>query len=146
MSEPVDMPRCDAPHSGHQEAGTAAGTTDDGVDVYAPERHQQIVARARAEGRVDVLSLARELDVTPETVRRDLTALERHGLVRRVHGGAIPVERLGFERDLADREGLQSGEKDRIAKAALDEVPDGGSVLLDAGSTTVRLAQALPHD
>ncbi len=117
------------------------GTEDDGVDVYAPERHQEILGRARIEGRVDVTSLARELDVTPETIRRDLTALERHGLVRRVHGGAIPVERLGFERDLADREGLQSAEKDRIAKAALDEVPDGGSIILDAGSTTVRLAE-----
>ncbi len=114
--------------------------------MYAPERHQQILGRARAEGRVDVTSLARELDVTPETVRRDLTALERHGLVRRVHGGAIPVERLGFERDLADRETLQSAEKDRIVKAALDEVPDGGSIVLDAGSTTVRLAEALRPD
>jgi DeoR family fructose operon transcriptional repressor len=114
--------------------------------VYAPERHQQILGRARAEGRVDVTSLARELDVTPETIRRDLTALERHGLVRRVHGGAIPVERLGFERDLADREGRQAAEKDRIAKLALDEVPDGGSIILDAGSTTVRLADQLPQD
>ena len=114
--------------------------------MYAPERHQQIVARARAEGRVDVLSLARELDVTPETVRRDLTALERHGLVRRVHGGAIPVERLGFERGLSDRESLLAAEKDRIAKAALDLLPDGGSIILDAGTTTVRLAQQLPDD
>ena len=114
--------------------------------MYAPERHQQIVARARAEGRVDVLSLARELDVTPETVRRDLTALERHGLVRRVHGGAIPVERLGFERALSDRESLLAGEKERIAKVALDQLPDGGSIILDAGTTTVRLAQQLPED
>jgi len=59
--------------------------------MYAPERHQQILAAARTEGRVDVSELSRALSVTPETVRRDLTALERHGLVRRVHGGAIPV-------------------------------------------------------
>jgi DeoR family fructose operon transcriptional repressor len=114
--------------------------------VYAPERHQQILARARAEGRVDVTALADELDVTPETVRRDLTALERHGLVRRVHGGAIPVERLGFEPGIADREGVLAGEKERIAKAALDELPDGGAVILDAGTTTVRLAELLPTD
>jgi DeoR family transcriptional regulator, fructose operon transcriptional repressor len=114
--------------------------------VYAPERHQQILERARLDGRVDVSTLARDLDVTPETIRRDLTALERHGLVRRVHGGAIPVERLGFERDLADRQGLLATEKERIAKTALDEVPDGGSILLDAGSTTVRLAELLPPD
>lgn len=114
--------------------------------MYAPERHQQILARARAEGRVDVTALADELDVTPETIRRDLSALERHGLVRRVHGGAIPVERLGFEPGIADREGVLAGEKERIAKAALDELPDGGAVIFDAGTTTVRLAELLPTD
>jgi DeoR family fructose operon transcriptional repressor len=114
--------------------------------VYAPERHQQILARARADGRVDVASLARDLDVTAETVRRDLGVLERHGLLRRVHGGAIPVERLTIERTLTDREGLLSAEKERIAKVALDEVPDGGSVVLDAGTTTLRLAEQLPTD
>lgn len=114
--------------------------------MYATERQQQILAVARRDGRVDVTSLAADLDVTTETVRRDLTVLERHGLVRRVHGGAIPVERLGFEPGLAQREGLLSAEKERIAKAALDELPDGGSVLLDAGTTTVRLAELLPTD
>ncbi|MBO0899715.1 DeoR/GlpR transcriptional regulator [Cellulomonas sp. zg-ZUI222] len=114
--------------------------------MYAPERHQQILTRARADGRVDVTRLAVELDVTPETIRRDLTALERHGLVRRVHGGALPVERLGFEPGLVDRQDLLSGEKERIAKAALDELPDTGAVLLDAGTTTLRLAEMLPAD
>ncbi|GIG23827.1 DeoR/GlpR family DNA-binding transcription regulator [Cellulomonas denverensis] len=114
--------------------------------MYATERQQQILAVARRDGRADVASLAADLDVTTETVRRDLTVLERHGLVRRVHGGAIPVERLGFEPGLAQREGLLSAEKERIAKAALDELPDGGSVLLDAGTTTVRLAELLPTD
>src|SRR6478736_2287345 len=118
----------------------------DGGDVYATERQQQILAAARRDGRVDVASLATTLDVTPETVRRDLTVLERHGLVRRVHGGAIPVEQLGFEPGLAQREGLLSGEKDRIAKAALEELPAGGALILDAGTTTVRLAELLPTD
>lgn len=114
--------------------------------MYAPERHQQILAAARAAGRVDVNELARDLSVTPETVRRDLTTLERHGLVRRVHGGAIPVERLGFEPAIADREGRLAAEKERIAKLALEQVPESGSVILDAGTTTVRLAEQLPTD
>ena len=114
--------------------------------MYAPERHQRILATARAHGRVDVAGLARELSVTPETVRRDLTALERRGVVRRVHGGAIPVERLGIEPAVADRETVAAGEKERIARAALDELPDGGSIILDAGTTTMRLAQLLPDD
>jgi DeoR family transcriptional regulator, fructose operon transcriptional repressor len=114
--------------------------------MYAPERHQQILAAARAEGRVDVSELSRTLSVTPETVRRDLTVLERHGLLRRVHGGAIPVERLGFEPAIADRESRFSVQKERIAKTALDELPDGGSIIIDAGTTTVRLAEMLPAD
>lgn len=114
--------------------------------MYAPERHQQILAAARAEGRVDVNDLARTLSVTPETVRRDLTQMERHGLLRRVHGGAIPVERLGFEPAVLDRESRLTGEKERIAKLALEQVPEDGSIILDAGTTTLRLAELLPTD
>ena len=117
-----------------------------GVDVYAPERIQQILATARADGRVDVTDLAHDLGVTPETIRRDLTVLERHGRVRRVHGGAIPVERLGFELGLADRQGVLTAEKDRIARAALSELPDDGAIVIDAGTTTVRFAEILPDD
>jgi DeoR family fructose operon transcriptional repressor len=114
--------------------------------MYAEERHQQIVERARLDGRVDVGDLAIELDVTAETIRRDLTLLERHGLLRRVHGGAIPVERLGFEPGLAVRDAAMQVEKERIAKAALDELPEAGAILLDAGTTTARLAEALPAE
>ncbi len=114
--------------------------------MYAPERHRQILETARSLGRVEVAGLARDLAVTPETVRRDLTALERRGVLRRVHGGAIPVERFGNEPDVADRESHQADQKDRIARAALEELPDGGSIILDAGTTTVRLAQLLPTD
>ena len=114
--------------------------------MYAPERHLQILETARARGRVDVASLAKDLAVTPETVRRDLTALERRGVLRRVHGGAIPVERLGIEPGVADREGHAAGQKERIARAALEYVPEGGSIILDAGTTTVRLAEMLPTD
>jgi len=115
--------------------------------MYAPERHQQILETARAHGRVEVSELARDLAVTPETVRRDLTALERRGVIRRVHGGAIPVERLGIEQGVADRETHAASQKERIARAAVDELPaDGGSIILDAGTTTVRMAQLLPTD
>jgi DeoR family fructose operon transcriptional repressor len=72
--------------------------------------------------------------------------LERRGVLRRVHGGAIPVERLGIEPGIADREVHAITEKERIARAALDELPDGGSIIIDAGTTTVRLAELLPMD
>ncbi|MFI0239797.1 DeoR/GlpR family DNA-binding transcription regulator [Streptomyces sp. NPDC016845] len=112
--------------------------------MYAPERQQEILRLARDSGRVDVLSLAELFQVTAETVRRDLKALDRAGLVRRVHGGAIPAGRLDFEPDLAERESTAADEKDRIARAALAELPAEGSVILDAGSTVARLAAALP--
>ncbi|GHF05084.1 DeoR family transcriptional regulator [Amycolatopsis deserti] len=114
--------------------------------MYAEERQQHIVERARSVGRVDVSWLAANFNVTMETVRRDLTVLERQGVLRRVHGGAIPVERLGFEPGLADRDAVMTAEKERIAKAALAEVPDEGAILLDAGTTTARLAEILPAD
>jgi DeoR family transcriptional regulator, fructose operon transcriptional repressor len=114
--------------------------------VYAEERQQHILDRARAAGRVEVNALAEDLDVTPETVRRDLTILERHGVLRRVHGGAIPVERLGFEPGVETRSELYVAEKERIAKAALAHLPHEGTVLLDAGTTTLRLAEQLPRD
>jgi DeoR family fructose operon transcriptional repressor len=114
--------------------------------MYAEERQQEIVRIARARGRIDVTTLADELAVTSETIRRDLTTLERAGVLRRVHGGAIPVERIGFEPALDTRDTVLTGEKERIAKAALAEVPEEGAIILDAGSTTGRLAQALPMD
>ncbi|TVP63483.1 MAG: DeoR/GlpR transcriptional regulator [Nitriliruptor sp.] len=114
--------------------------------MYAEERQSRIVTQARADGRVEVARLADELDVTPETIRRDLTSLERRGVLRRVHGGAIPLERLGFEPGIDTRSTVMTAEKERIAKAALDQLPEEGSILIDAGTTTARLADALPRD
>ncbi|ANZ18121.1 transcriptional regulator, DeoR family [Streptomyces noursei ATCC 11455] len=117
------------------------------TQMYAPERQQEILRLAREGGRVDVLSLAEEFQVTAETVRRDLKALDRAGLLRRVHGGAIPAGRLDFEPDLAERDAVAADEKQRIARAALAELPGGdgrGSVILDAGTTAARLAAEIP--
>src|SRR5690349_17911115 len=114
--------------------------------MYAEERQQEILRIAREQGRVEVAGLADELNVTSETIRRDLTMLERAGVLRRVHGGAIPVERIGFEPALAARDAVLIEEKERIAKVALAEVPEEGAIILDAGTTTARLAQLLPAD
>lgn len=114
--------------------------------MSAAERQHEILQLARAHGRVDVSALAEGLTVTAETIRRDLTTLVRAGVLRRVHGGAIPVERIGFEPAVAARDSVLTAEKERIAKAALAEIPAEGAIILDAGTTTARLAEALPGD
>ncbi len=112
--------------------------------MFAEERQHAIVTRARGHGRVDVAALAEEFGVTAETIRRDLGALERDGLLRRVHGGAIAVPRLPFEADMSRRGGTMGAEKERIAKAALALLPAEGAIFLESGSTTGRLAELLP--
>ena len=114
--------------------------------MYAAERQQRIMAEARLAGRVEVASLAESLGVATETVRRDLTALEQRGSLRRVHGGAIPVERLELEPNLATRSSRLTDVKRRIAARVLDELPRGGTVLLDSGSTTQAVVHLLPPD
>jgi DeoR family fructose operon transcriptional repressor len=116
--------------------------------MYAEERQQAIAQLVTRRGRLSVSELADQYDVTTETVRRDLSALERMGLVRRVHGGAVPTNSLtAIESALAERDTANTAEKDRIAKAAMALLPPPGStVLVDAGSTTSRLAAFLPHD
>jgi DeoR family fructose operon transcriptional repressor len=114
--------------------------------MYAAERQQRIIAEARRDGRVEVTALADVLGVAAETIRRDLTALERRGSLRRVHGGAIPVERLEVEPSLATRFGRLTEVKRRIAARALDELPAGGSIILDSGTTTQAVAELLPPD
>lgn len=114
--------------------------------MYAEERQAAIVGRARSEGRVEVADLAEMFQVTPETVRRDLTSLEHAGLLKRVHGGAIAVDLLGFEPALSVRESVNTAEKLAIARAALAFVPQEGAIALDAGSSTYRLAELLPAD
>jgi DeoR family fructose operon transcriptional repressor len=114
--------------------------------MYAPERQQRIMDEARRAGRVEVGVLAEQLGVAAETVRRDLTALERRGTLRRVHGGAIPVERLELEPSLATRSTRLTSQKRAIAARALEELPTQGTILLDSGSTTQAIAELLPPD
>ena len=119
----------------------------DGRTMYPQERQQAIVEIARTAERVAVSELAERFEVTSETIRRDLEALDRRGILRRVHGGAVVTQRLSLvEPTLADREPAHALEKNRIAQAALAHLPGGadGSMILDAGSTITRLAALVP--
>lgn len=112
--------------------------------MYGAERRQLLAQQARRDGRVDVTSASEELTVAPETIRRDLGVLERQGVVRRVYGGAIPVERLDFEPSITLRDHTNEAQKERIARAAAAYLPRRGTVLLDGGTTTARLAGLVP--
>jgi DeoR family fructose operon transcriptional repressor len=116
--------------------------------MYAEERQQAIASLVMQKGRASVAELAETYDVTTETVRRDLAALDRAGLLRRVHGGAVPARALHLvEAGVGEREATRADHKDAIAAAALDYLPvSGASVLIDAGTTTARIAGQLPTD
>ncbi|MDQ2847744.1 MAG: DeoR/GlpR family DNA-binding transcription regulator [Actinomycetota bacterium] len=107
------------------------------------ERRRQILDHARGSGHIEVTELADRLAVAAETIRRDLKLLEDHGLVRRTHGGAYPVESAGFETSIDLRSGSKVGEKRRIATAAVDELADAETVYIDEGFTPQLIAEKL---
>jgi DeoR family transcriptional regulator, fructose operon transcriptional repressor len=112
---------------------------------FADERHAEVLRMLATDRRVESAGLARHFGVSAESIRKDLAQLEARGLLRRVHGGAVPSRRQNEEPAVAGRT-EQAEQKMAIARHALRLVPDGGTVLLDAGSTTLRLAELLPTD
>jgi DeoR family transcriptional regulator, fructose operon transcriptional repressor len=110
------------------------------------DRQREIYMLALREGSVDVADLARRYDVTTETIRRDLSDMQSRQLLRRVHGGAIPLERMNHEPMVEARDMVNAEEKLRIATKAVAEVPERGSVIIDSGSTGQRLAEVFPVD
>jgi DeoR family fructose operon transcriptional repressor len=116
--------------------------------LYPEERQQAIAALVADRGRLSVAAVAEQFGVTTETVRRDLAVLERSGMLRRVHGGAVPAGTFTLvEPGLVERHGTRGEAKRAIAAAALDLLPGSdGSVVLDGGTTTAALAEQLPAD
>src|ERR1700730_5663670 len=116
--------------------------------MYAEERQQAIASLVMSQGRASVAGLAQAYDVTTETVRRDLAVLDKAGVLRRVHRGAAPVRALHLLEPRVGGGGSTRPEnKNATAAAAAEFFPLGGaSVLLDAGTTTARIAAQLPAD
>ncbi|MGI9611276.1 MAG: DeoR/GlpR family DNA-binding transcription regulator [Acidimicrobiales bacterium] len=114
--------------------------------MFQSERQHEIVLLTRDRNRVEVAELAERFGVTTETIRRDLSDLQRQRLLRRVHGGAVSWETAGFEPLLSARNDQHDAEKRRMARVAIDELPDIGSIIIDSGSTLTRLAELIPDD
>jgi DeoR/GlpR family transcriptional regulator of sugar metabolism len=110
--------------------------------MWAGERHRRILNLIASVGRVEAETMAEQLHVSRETIRRDLKQLEQDGRVRRVHGGAIPVEPAP-ERPFRARRRVQVDAKRRIGQAAAPLLRPGQSCFIDAGTTTAAFASAL---
>lgn len=105
-------------------------------------RRQDILARARRDGKVAVNALARQFGVTVQTIRRDLSALAEAGLLARVHGGALlpsGTRNIGY----TDRTTLNHAAKEAIGRIAAHQITNGASVYLDIGTTAEAVARAL---
>jgi len=122
------------------------GSTHTASGVPASERHRLLLAAVRKQGRIEVSAGAELLSVSVETVRRDLTVLQRHGLVRREHGVAFPVDSPGFESDLHQRQTEHLAEKRRIAVEAAAHLDDAETVFIDEGFLPQMVAQELTAD
>ena len=109
--------------------------------MFPEERRTAILDILKRLGRRRVADLAHELGVSEVTVRQDLDLLEKQGLLRRTHGGAIQSPPIGFERTFQLEEAAFQEEKRRIGNAAL--VGAGETIILDVGTTTTEVARNL---
>lgn len=109
--------------------------------MLAEQRQQYVLEQLAKTGALAISDLVRELNVSRETIRRDLNALAVRGLLVMTHGGALAADRN--EPDWTLRESVNATGKRAIGQRAAELVPDGASVILDSGTTTRAVAQAL---
>lgn len=109
--------------------------------MFTKERRERVLVRLRHDGRVEVGALAQELDVSEDTVRRDLRALAAAGHLQKTHGGAVALDpaRMSW----SAREHVAADAKQAIGVAAVELVRPGQTIVLDAGSTVLSLTHAL---
>jgi DeoR family fructose operon transcriptional repressor len=111
--------------------------------MFSDERRSKILAMVSQNLSIAVADLARAFDVSPSTIRRDLQQLEDQGLLKRTHGGALAPALASFEPTLEEKTVQYPEAKATIARLALEYIQPGDTILLDAGTTTLAIAQAL---
>ena len=110
--------------------------------MFLTERQTEIVAIAKANGRVLVEELASRFSVTPQTIRRDLNDLCNAQVLSRIHGGALfpsGIENMEYEA----RRKIAADEKEAIGRAAASLIPDNASLFINIGTTTEAVSKAL---
>lgn len=118
------------------------------MSTNAAKRAEYILQELSLHGRIDAEQLSQQLQVNSSTIRRDLERLEQQNLLRRVHGGALPVDALAYSAyayDLTFQENMrqQNEEKAQIARVALSMIQPGDTIALSPGTTTTHLARAI---
>lgn len=111
--------------------------------MRTPNRERRILNLLQQRGDQSVAALCEDLGVSEATVRRDLQALEKRGLLKRLHGGATLDGVSVLEPQFQDKQGRNSDAKDAIGLCALGLIEDGDDIYLDGGSTIMALARLL---
>jgi DeoR/GlpR family transcriptional regulator of sugar metabolism len=111
--------------------------------MFAAERRQVILELVRSNGAVSLRELARIVQTSEVTVRRDLRQLEAEGMLARRHGGAVANDRTAYEPSYTEKTGVASDEKAAIADLAAELVQPGDAIVIGAGTTTLALAKRL---
>ena len=112
--------------------------------MIAEERRALLLKKLQEDGYIQVTDLAEEFDISSATIRRDLIMLEQEGICVRKRGGAVrSTQSVTMELPYDVKQHRNIEEKSRIAKAAINLVEDGDTILLDAGSTIFQLASLL---
>jgi DeoR family fructose operon transcriptional repressor len=101
------------------------------------ERRAKILELLHRQGRVRVVDLAKQFDISDVTIRSDLTELENAGALERVHGGAVPTGKAYYNMPLQERMKANEDEKRRIARSVAGLVSPGDTLLVNSGTTTL---------
>src|SRR5699024_2040203 len=107
------------------------------------ERQRKLLEFLKQKRASTVSDLATLFQVHEATIRRDLTKLEKKGLMMRTHGGAMLEEEVHSELPFQERESIQYEEKRRIGIRAAELIDDGDNIILDSGTTTLHIAKAI---
>lgn len=107
------------------------------------ERQNAIVELVNSEGSALVKELAKRFEVTEDCIRKDLTALERKGLLQKSRGGAVPARLVAHEPYVAERKDKNLKAKQAIAERAFDLINDGDVIFLDISTANIQLARLI---
>ena len=111
--------------------------------MLAGERHDQIVSQVNDKGSVLVKDLSSEFGVTEDSIRKDLTMLEKKGLLKKAYGGAVKIRNNPHERYVAQRMGKNLECKMIIAKKAMELIREGDIIFLDISTSNIELARLI---